>query len=427
MSTVKELQQEAKKRGFKGYSKMRKDELIALLAGGSPKASRRKSCRASRRQSSPKKVSGKCAGVNCTSDKICNPASGRCVTKKGKIGKALLEKKVSPQRVSSPKKSSPSQKDKCANIKCPVGKICNPKTGQCVLKRGKIGKELLAKQGSSPRSISKPKSKPKPQMGKAVQLFLPVHSIPNKKQNIISRARYAIFLFLNSKFPDACVAIIGGRRMASVIGAEKPWWEIVWDYHQKPHLNVPDDIIKGIKKCQSEGARLIGIPFYLIGRSGRHANFLVYDTKEHSLEHFEPNGYMGGEAYGWYDPDQTVKDIQKLLNAKLGNNFITKTYTPLDFCPRRGPQAVQHFDKSHAMEDPGGFCAHWSSYYAYLRFANPDMTPKQIIKEGMMALENNPKSFTRFIRDYAKFSTQLFDELDKVKPEDYDKVLAKYI
>ena len=41
-----------------------------------------------------KSKSGKCEEVRCTKDKICNPASGRCVLRTGKIGKAVLAQRV---------------------------------------------------------------------------------------------------------------------------------------------------------------------------------------------------------------------------------------------------------------------------------------------------------------------------------------------
>jgi len=69
---------------------------------------------------------------NCSSDKILNPKTNRCVLKTGKIGKAILgggeSKKMSKQQA-----------------ECPSDKILNPKTKRCVSKTGKIGKELLKK------------------------------------------------------------------------------------------------------------------------------------------------------------------------------------------------------------------------------------------------------------------------------------------
>ena len=83
---------------------------------------------------------------HCDKDKILNPKTGRCVLKSGKIGKEILRKK-------SPRKSTSK---KSSNI-CTSNKILNPNTGRCVLKSGKIGKEILKSRSKSP-SKSIPKS-----------------------------------------------------------------------------------------------------------------------------------------------------------------------------------------------------------------------------------------------------------------------------
>jgi hypothetical protein len=143
----------------------------------------------------------KCRDKKCDNDKVCNPESGRCVLKSGKIGKQILAKKSrsrspkspkrkspkakspkrkSPKRKSSkrksskrkspkhksPKRKSPKRKsskrkspkrksskrkspkhkspfNKCSNVVCDIIKVCNPSTGRCVLKSGKIGKQIL--------------------------------------------------------------------------------------------------------------------------------------------------------------------------------------------------------------------------------------------------------------------------------------------
>ena len=51
-------------------------------------------------------MSDKCKNVKCPRDKICNPETGRCVLKTGKIGKALLKSRASPRRA-SPRRASP--------------------------------------------------------------------------------------------------------------------------------------------------------------------------------------------------------------------------------------------------------------------------------------------------------------------------------
>jgi hypothetical protein len=68
--------------------------------------------------------------VECPSDKILNPKTGRCVNKTGKIGKDLLKTNVEKPKI-------------ILKNECPSDKILNPKTGRCVNKTGKIGKDLL--------------------------------------------------------------------------------------------------------------------------------------------------------------------------------------------------------------------------------------------------------------------------------------------
>ena len=82
----------------------------------------------------------------CPPDKIRNPATGRCVSKSGPIGKKILGS-------SKPQTPKPTKKD------CPSDKIMNPATGRCVSRTGPTGKKILA--STKPQ---KPKpSKPTPQ------------------------------------------------------------------------------------------------------------------------------------------------------------------------------------------------------------------------------------------------------------------------
>jgi serine/threonine protein kinase len=65
---------------------------------------------------------------DCPKNKIRNPKTNKCVLKTGKIGKQIMGKD-----------SKVKDKD------CPKNKIRNPKTNKCVLKTGKIGKQILGK------------------------------------------------------------------------------------------------------------------------------------------------------------------------------------------------------------------------------------------------------------------------------------------
>jgi hypothetical protein len=66
--------------------------------------------------------------------KICNPKTGRCVKKSGRIGKAITG--------GDPVNKTRGNVKKIAD--CDPDKIRNPATGRCVKKSGKIGKSLLS-------------------------------------------------------------------------------------------------------------------------------------------------------------------------------------------------------------------------------------------------------------------------------------------
>jgi len=100
----------------------------------------------------------KCINIQCGQDKICNPETGRCVSKEGAIGRRLINQ--NPRTISqpglrrppsppqprlrrSPPEQAPPRRDKCINIECGRDKICNPETGRCVSKEGAIGRRLI--------------------------------------------------------------------------------------------------------------------------------------------------------------------------------------------------------------------------------------------------------------------------------------------
>ena len=71
------------------------------------------------------------------------------LTKKDEIIKAILDhngvsSSSSSSASSSSSSASSSSSDLCTSKVCDTDKICNPKTGKCVLRSGKIGKEILS-------------------------------------------------------------------------------------------------------------------------------------------------------------------------------------------------------------------------------------------------------------------------------------------
>jgi len=108
-SIVEEIQYDE----MRGYIKYLKEEL------GDQKPSK-KAKSPSKKAKSPSKKAKSPSKKTCKASEIRNPATGRCVSKKGKIGQSLSSKK-SPSK-KSPSKKSPSKKSPSKKSLCP-GKI----------------------------------------------------------------------------------------------------------------------------------------------------------------------------------------------------------------------------------------------------------------------------------------------------------------
>ena len=120
--------------------------------------------------------------MSCPPGKIINPASGRCVQIKGKIGQSVVaaqeaEKLKTRQSKHEAAVEQPTEKKQvCKHGKhynkamdeceCPTDKINNPATERCVLRSGALGQKILTQKKRQDeitiRPILKPVEPPKP-------------------------------------------------------------------------------------------------------------------------------------------------------------------------------------------------------------------------------------------------------------------------
>lgn len=109
-----------------------------------------------------------------TKEYIINPKTGRWVLKYGKIGREILKAQAVPAPVPVPVPSpAPVLAPVIVPIKkpcppCTTNKICNYNTGRCVLKTGNIGKKILKAQVvPAPVPVTAPVPVPAPALVKA--------------------------------------------------------------------------------------------------------------------------------------------------------------------------------------------------------------------------------------------------------------------
>jgi glutaredoxin 3 len=500
--TVSELKGLAKSNNLKGYSSLRKSELIKLLNTKQGT----KQC-PSHQILNPK--SNKCVNRSgkigkllldipvpkqgtktCPSHQILNPKSNKCVNRSGKIGKLLLDIPV-------PKQGS-KQSTKQGTKTCPSHQILNPKSNKCVIKSGRIGKLLLKEgedisQGENTWFIYTKEGCPycvkaKKLLKKHKQKFNEYVVTEQTKESVFSKLdkktgnyRYYPTIFLNNEFfggfdnlksyfpqksteikitstisepkvkgmviPSSKNTVKTTTYNGSIIGeissmlflAEKfsndcvviptikktdkelDWTDALLQYtinKNNQRILFPEGYWKSLIKCK-HNKRFIVIPFFIYHTTTNklHANMLIYDTKYKSLERFDPNGpNTASHASDHASIDNAVIAIFK---KKLGEKFISSYHTPLDFCPLKNFQHIQHYEKVRARGDPVGFCSVWSFWYANLRLSNPEMDRKVVIKKALKELSTMNINFTTFIRNYsdamAKFSKDLKSSKSPIK------------
>lgn len=124
-----------------------------------------------------------------------------------------------------------------------------------------------------------------------------------------------------------------------------------------------------------------------------HANILIFDRLNSTLERYEPYGF----SQSLYDQITLDKTLFAYANK---NGFIY--ISPYHYCPSNiAFQTVdeQYGGQKHA-NDPFGFCAFWSIFYADLRLTYPNLSRNKLIS---FITKNYFSNMKRLIRNYAVF------------------------
>lgn len=209
--------------------------------------------------------------------------------------------------------------------------------------------------------------------------------------------------FLKKKYPELCFAI-GSEKIYSGIGDTNRYvidyakYNIIWDGKE---LEFPKDFKKEFDFLLNSSCRFLIVPITLvpiIPEESLHANYLIIDKERKTAERFEPHG---GLSQYFYRTDNLDDTIIKELNINY------KYFKPIDFLPIVGFQTLQSYENFvyllNRVGDPEGFCAAWGLYYLDLRFANPDLEPKELVQIGIEELLADSRELTDFIRDYSAY------------------------
>ena len=168
------------------------------------------------------------------------------------------------------------------------------------------------------------------------------------------------------------------------------------------------------KKCEwfyfkNSNNRLLIIPIGIELAQGSHANILIYDKKNNTIERFEPNGKEHPLNF-YYNPNL----LDTYLHKTFEKYFLNVKYLkPSDFLPKIGFQLydANETKKTKIIGDPGGYCVAWCFWYAYNRALYIDIPPDQLVITLIIAIKKKNQLFRDVIRSFAKNITNIRDDI----------------
>ena len=156
-----------------------------------------------------------------------------------------------------------------------------------------------------------------------------------------------------------------------------------------------------------------------------HSNILIFDNKNKIMTRFEPHGkYL--QIKELFTDKVINQDLRDMLSHPAIESIIGKGWkyeSPLDFSTEIGPQYLENIYGSPTKKnETKGYCLAWSFLFLHLKFLNPELSNKQIIKD---MVSNGPIEIKKIIKDYASF---LVENLFKYKKssEKYMNLMNTY-
>ena len=160
------------------------------------------------------------------------------------------------------------------------------------------------------------------------------------------------------------------------------------EYYIHPYLN---NIINSTRR--SDKKRFAAVFVSLIYDKMLHANIMVYDFKNMTVERFEPYGNTMGIDGG----------IDDVLEEELTWNTGLRYIRPNDYLPVAGFQTVS--DETNIINnkagDFGGFCLAWCLWYLETRLKNPDVISKVLVDKVINKISKLDLKFSEYIRNYS--------------------------
>ena len=131
--------------------------------------------------------------------------------------------------------------------------------------------------------------------------------------------------------------------------------------------------------------------------------------KKQIFQRFESNGSSFPYKFN-YNP----KLLDRLIKEKFSENFKDLIYyKPFDYLPKIGFQLLETYDhyKTKKIGDPGGFCAVWSIWYAYMRVKYDILDNRKLVIKLIQKIKKENIAFKSIVRNFAKKIIDIRDEI----------------
>jgi hypothetical protein len=205
------------------------------------------------------------------------------------------------------------------------------------------------------------------------------------------------FIYLSNKYKNLYIPKIFNP---TDVREDYPW---VINYEKDkidiyPNLNM---VINNVRREKKYDYALLFLG-QTLDNDLKHANIILYDFKNLTIERFEPYGDDGIES-----------EVDDILDEELTWNTGMKYLRPNDYLPRPGYQLLSNENDIYNQKvgDFGGFCLGWCIWYVEHRIKNSKIDSITLNKKTLEKMLRLDDSLNEFIRNY---SNKLFDEKYKI-------------
>ena len=182
-----------------------------------------------------------------------------------------------------------------------------------------------------------------------------------------------------------------------------------------------------LTRCIKKGEETILIPLnYCCRKSTGHTNVLIYRRRTNVIEHFEPHGSVirlgeKNEEKIQENLEKRIRNFIVIFNTELKKNNIHEVsyVEAISVCPYlHGLQILESNSLlKKSKNEPGGYCAVWSMFFADLCLKNPDKSSKEILENiynYLTTKESAENYLRRVIRGYSGYIVECVNTYLKI-------------